>query len=122
MYVLFCNILWLASGIINANHVWAQKQEKMTNKHLVIAAGSWPPIIVKTKSEDGKHEIESILWDHVKFWIHARNFTYTIVRQDYWGYCTEINNCTGMIGMVNRKEVDFALGKLMSYQKAVYIS
>ena len=117
MYDLLLNTIWilLASEIINAsthnaNNVWAQKQEKMTNKHLVIAAGAWPPIIFMKKGEDGKEKIESMLWDHVRFWIHARNFTYTIVRQDTWGWCTEINNCTGMLGMVNRKEVDFALG------------
>ena len=94
----------------DANRVLAQKQVKMTNKHLVIAAGSWPPIIDMKRSADGKHKVEGIVWDYVRFWLHARNFSYTIVRQDTWGHCPEINNCTGMLGMVNRKEVDFALG------------
>ena len=31
-------------------------------------------------------------------------------RDGLWGNCHSINNCTGMIGMVQRREVDFALG------------
>ena len=43
----------------------------------------------------------------------AKNFTFTMVAEgNYeWGTCYGVNNCTGMVGMVTRKEVDFALGK-----------
>ena len=81
----------------------------MTNKHIVIAAGSWPPFTVFIKSADGEEKIEGMYWDHVRFWIDARNLTYTIVREDDYGYCAD-NNCTGMMGMLQKKEVDFALG------------
>ena len=116
MYSLISNVLWLLlswgttnAHTHNANDVWPQVQEKMTNKHLVIASGSWPPFTVLTKSADGEEKIEGMYWDHVKFWIDARNFTYTIVREDVYGYCTE-NNCTGMMGLLDKKEVEFALG------------
>jgi hypothetical protein len=41
------------------------------------------------------------------------NFTYTIVRplDGKWGIGDESGIWNGMIGMVKRKEVDFALGK-----------
>ena len=41
----------------------------------------------------------------------ARNLTITVVSGDgYWGKCYNETSCTGMIGMVNRKEADFAIG------------
>ena len=88
------------------------KMGELANKHLIIAAEPWPPYTVITEDGDGKIRLEGIWWDHVKFWIYARNFTYTVVRSSdgSWGHCTQINNCTGMLGMVNRKEIDFALG------------
>ena len=49
-----------------------------------------------------------------------RNFTFEMVSEaDYtWGLCYGYNetswSCDGMIGMVNRSEVDFALGKSRS--------
>ena len=89
------------------------KQEKLTNKHLVIAVEPWPPFVAITKGADGKIQVEGIGWELIKFWQYARNLTYTVVRSsdEYWGRCSEPNNCTGHIGMVNRHEVDFALGK-----------
>ena len=53
------------------------------------------------------------MWELVKFMQRARNFTFEISRPSdgEWGGCDENNECTGMIGMVSRNEVDFALGK-----------
>ena len=101
----------------------ASKQEKLTNKHLVIAASSWPPYVELTKGADGKIQVEGFIWEVVKFWLYARNFTYSVVRQNTFGWCHKPNNCTGLLGMVNRKEVDFALGKYQ-YQRLfnIYIS
>ena len=89
----------------------ASKQEKMTNKHLVIAATSWPPFIELTKGNGGKIQVKGIIWEYVKFWLHARNFTYNVVEPEEWGWCLEPNNCTGLLGMVNRREADVAIGK-----------
>ena len=53
------------------------------------------------------------LWELLKLVKQARNVTYSILRpqSSHWGICNSQDNCTGMIGMVNRNEVDFALGK-----------
>ena len=55
------------------------------------------------------------MWDLVLFMQKSRNFTFTMVsKAEYiWGECPEVDNCTGMLGMVNRREVDFALGILL---------
>ena len=92
--------------------VLTSNMETLNNKHLVIAAEPWPPYSVFTEGADGEIRVEGLFWDYVKFWLYARNFTYTVVRSSdgTWGWCSEPNNCTGMIGMVNRKEVDFVLG------------
>ena len=54
-----------------------------------------------------------------------RNVTFSISspRDKSWGFCYGVNNCTGMIGMVNRREVDFALGTFRNHLvKMEYIS
>ena len=43
----------------------------------------------------------------------AKNISFTLVAPSdglWGGTCYSSNNCSGMIGMVNRKEVDMALG------------
>ena len=53
-----------------------------------------------------------VMWELILFMQHARNFTFTITRPpNYdWGTCSGSSNCSGMIGLVNRKEADFAIG------------
>ena len=54
-----------------------------------------------------------IMWELLMFMKQARNLTYTIVAIDdaWWGgTCHDVNNCTGMVGSVNRHEADIALG------------
>ena len=84
----------------------------MTNKHLRIAAEPWPPYITMEENVDGSVKMGGYCWDWIEFWQYARNFTFTVVRppDGLWGTCVGPNNCTGLIGMVNRNEVDFALG------------
>ena len=53
------------------------------------------------------------MWELLMIMKHARNISFTLVRSadGLWGgTCYSSNNCSGMIGMVNRKEVDLALG------------
>ena len=47
-----------------------------------------------------------------------RNISFTLLEAPdrQWGNCYGKNNCTGMIGMVNRGEAHFALGKKLHYQ------
>ena len=50
----------------------------------------------------------------------ARNLT-VVTGDGYWGKCYNETSCTGMIGMVNRKEVDFAIGTKDFPKKTNYI-
>ena len=60
-----------------------------------------------------------VLWELLMFMQQARNFKFTIVHppmnSNAWGgHCFDDKNCTGMAGIVNRQEADFALGKIQS--------
>ena len=105
-------ILGLAHTYGTNVHVMASKQEKLTNKHLVIAAIPWPPYIEMSINQDGEVEAKGYLWDYINFVLSARNCTHTLMISPYkqLGYCPMPNNCTGLTGMVNRNEVDFAIG------------
>ena len=95
----------------------------LRNKHLLIEGEYWEPFLMwecpgygLDWEEDcpGERTYHGILWNLLLFMQHARNFSFTLVHEaDYeWGICHSINNCTGMVGMVNRGEVDFALGSI----------
>ena len=87
--------------------------ESLRNQHLIIEGEYWPPFFMFDRDEDGiAINYGGAMWDLLLFMQRARNFTFTLVTEadGDWGYCYAIGNCTGMIGMVNRKEVDFALG------------
>ena len=93
----------------------------LRNKHLRIAVGYWATFLqwecpgygfdwVKDCPNE-RTGYTGMMWELLLFMKHARNITITLDHGDgKWGECYAINNCTGMIGMVNRKEVDFALG------------
>ena len=87
-------------------------QHALSNTHIKLGAEPWPPYIVMKKDENGKESYGGIFWDVIKMIQKERNCTFTVVRpyDGQWGNCYGKNNCTGMIGMVQRKEVDFALG------------
>ena len=88
----------------------------LRNKHLIIAGDYWKPFLSYKwglySNATTVHEAEGIMWDLLKFMQKARNFTFTLVKPSKyeWGDCYAIDNCTGLLGMVNRGEVDFALG------------
>ena len=89
--------------------------EGMRNKHLIIEGEYWSPFLTYDYDEHDtaiEGTYKGILYDLLVFMQKARNFTFTMVHEaDYvWGRCYATNNCTGMIGMVNRREVDFAIG------------
>ena len=93
-------------------------KEALRNKHLTIACDLWEPFVRFNFSEYSnattipKVDADGIMLDLLLFMQKARNFTFTLVKNvDYdWGDCYGVNDCDGMLGMVNRKEVDFALG------------
>ena len=109
----------------------AEGQKSLLNKHLKVAAIPINPYMViycngKKVTENRKDRTYNyctdkenetyggILWEFLKFIKHARNVTFSIVTlpKIEFGFCYGTSNCTGMIGMVNRREVDFALGAL----------
>ena len=92
--------------------------EGLRNKHLIVEGEYWSPFLMYEYLDDDpstplEGTYSGVMWDLLLFMQKARNFTFTMVtKADYvWGECFSINNCTGMIGMVNRKEVDLAIGK-----------
>ena len=107
----------------------------LQNKHLKVAAFPWTPFFILYCNEnmilwadDCPHKdnitYDGVLWEFLNMVKLARNVTFSIMNPptNTWGYCHTKNNCTGMIGMVNRKEVDFALGKFpVSRDKICFI-
>ena len=81
--------------------------------HLRITHVPWPPFMTTKENVDGSVSLEGPVGEVIMFWQKARNFTFTLVRptDQFWGHCQEPNNCSGMIGQVHRKEVDFAIGR-----------
>ena len=88
------------------------EQISLSNKHLKIAISANPPFLYIRKDKNGIVSYSGPFWDTIEYMKEARNLTLTpVVPQDRLiGNCYGSNNCTGIIGMVNRKEVDFALG------------
>ena len=107
----------------------AEGQKSLLNKHLKVAAEPWSPYIIfycngreismrEECSDKGNMSYGGALWELLTMVERVRNVTFSIIRHPNptWGLCYDKNNCTGMIGMVNRREVDFALGKLKKYR------
>ena len=93
-------------------------REALRNKQLTVIAEEWVPFFTYDwhRNERGEYEISNyggIMWDLLLFMQKARNFTFSIdVPSDgLWGTCNEQNNCTGMLGTLNKSEADMALGK-----------
>ena len=98
----------------------------LKNRHLTVAGEYWAPFFMwkcpgygynwETDCPNERTGYAGVLWELLLFMQHATNFTFTLVHLEphssEWGKCFTINNCTGMVGMVNRKEVDFAIGRL----------
>ena len=111
--------------------VMSLKDDRLSNKHLRVVAVPKRPFLLwkcpddttwtdewKTDCPNGKEQIYSgILWELLMFMKQAKNLSYTIIGIDdatWAGTCYDSNNCTGMIGKVNRHEADFALGMFIS--------
>ena len=94
----------------------SREQLTMHNKHFKIGVIPRPPVIIIRKDRNGKDIIGGLLGKIFVYLKDARNITFNVVIPDdgLWGNCYGINNCTGMIGLVNRKEVDFAIGNKMT--------
>ena len=127
MLVFYCFCLFTTTFTL-AIQVPATGHNSFLNKHLKVAADTWNPFIIfycnekemdytDECSDKGNMTYGGALWDLLKLIKQARNVTFSIVRPPTysWGYCYGANNCTGMIGMVNRGEVDFAIGIILCH-------
>ena len=112
----------------------AEDQKSLFNKHLRVAAipigsfmaiycngtkvaADWKDSTIDNCPDKEDETYEGILWELLKFIKLARNVTFSIVTlpKHEFGFCHGTSNCTGMIGMVHRREVDFALGAFVSF-------
>ena len=94
------------------HQVMASQQLTLSNRNLVVAVEPWPPALILHSHENGTISYSGMMWEVMEYVKQARNCTFKIIRSPdgLWGHCYGINNCTGMLGMVNRKEADFAFG------------
>ena len=92
-------------------HASSTKQISTSNKYLKIGALSWPPFLIIKKNERGEDTIGGVLGDYLEYIRESKNFTFTVVipPDGLWGNCNGADNCTGVIGLVARNEVDFAI-------------
>ena len=114
-YLLKCFQILNGVALISAES-FDESNNGLRNQHLTIEGELWPPFLTYDFDESGNPiNYGGAMWDLLLFMQRARNFTFTLVSEaDYdWGTCYAVDNCTGMIGMVNRKEVDFAIGDLI---------
>ena len=103
----------LTSCLVNCAYSIPEVYQGLSNKHLIVEGEQWYPFLSFDRDENGNTiNQKGIMWDLLLFMQKAKNFTFTFVSEaDYvWGQCHSMNDSTGMIGMVTRKEVDFALG------------
>lgn len=91
--------------------VTSVKQMSMANNHFKVGAHTWAPLLDIKKDERGDDTISGPFGDYLRYIMEARNCTFTIVTppDGKWGNCNGSENCTGVIGLVARREVDFAI-------------
>ena len=114
MKILCLSIVLLVPSVKGQN-------ETLNGKHLLIAAEHWPPFFII--SGNLEHPVFSGVMSQVLGYLQtSMNFTSTIVRppDGTWGILDkESGKWGGMVGMVKRNEVDFALGKFYKRQNTV---
>ena len=131
---------WFLVGMHLGDIVDSLAETGLSDKHLKIAMDLWYPwlywkciplylqtpksinfveedmyIFNKDCPNDEYRAYGGVMWELLMFMKQARSFNFTIVHpldpQAWGGYCYDDHNCTGMAGIVNRREADFALGK-----------
>ena len=124
--MLEINSLYICALLSTLTQVSVAESNHLLNGHLKVAASPWKPFIkfYCNGKEMGAYDecpdqdtikYDGILWQVLRLVKLKRNVTFSILRppSPKWGYCYGANNCTGMIGMVERREVDFALGMVL---------
>ena len=101
--------------------VSSAKHKTLFNKHLKVGVRPLGAYLVQENNIKGQKRFSGLLWDILEYIRKARNCTFSLVipSDRKFGHCKGNGTCTGMIGMVNRSEVDFALGTIRpTYTKA----
>ena len=106
--------------LISGCQASSEGQQLLRNTNLKIGAVVTPPFLVVSQDRDGRDVWSGLIWDFVEYMQEARNVSVTVISpMDWlWGHCygsedcsgVGCNNCSGMIGQVNRGEVDLAVG------------
>ena len=111
MFELGCVIFLIGCFASQAS---SKEQKTMHNKELKIGSLPHPPLIVIHKDKNGQDIIGGLLGKFLDYLKGARNCTFKVVTPDdgLLGECYGKNNCTGILGLVNRNEVDFATGNI----------
>ena len=108
------SILLLIPGVLGTSST-------LDGKHLIIAAEHWPPYLMISGDLE-QPVISGVMSKVLNYLETSMNFTSTIVRppDGTWGILDkESGKWGGMVGMVKRNEVDFALGKFYKRQNTV---
>ncbi|XP_068201744.1 glutamate receptor ionotropic, delta-2-like [Palaemon carinicauda] len=77
-----------------------------------IAAETWQPFFLINKDVDGKTTYSGIMWEVLKLISSMMNLRFEILRppDGLWGVEQANGSWNGMLGMIQRKDVDIALG------------
>lgn len=86
-----------------------------SRKHLLVGAEDWPPwFLINSITSQNLTSVSygGIMWDVLLQLSRSMNFTFSIIRppDGKWGILEANGSWNGMVGMVSRQEVDFALG------------
>ena len=111
--VAFVSSIILTLCLVNCAYSIAEVHQGLRNKHLIIEGENWHPFLYFDRDEGGNTmNHKGIMWDLLLFMQKIKKFTFSFVSEadNVWGQCHSMNDSSGMIGMVTRKEVDFALG------------
>ena len=84
--------------------------------HFIVAADEWSPFFEVTSGSADK-PYNGVMLQLLEYVRQSLNFTYEIRRppDGQWGVVLKNGTVTGMVGMVSRNEVDFALGEYPSF-------
>ena len=122
------HLLWLLVVAYFGCQILGLQEQGLNNEHVrVVFKPGWPPFIDYSCSNATNWEwgtdcpngtdiiYSGILWDFLMLMKQHKNVSYTYINSvnddGFWGgTCYDSNNCTGMIGTVNRDEADLALG------------
>lgn len=79
--------------------------------HYIVAGEIWPPWLERTNHSDPMG-FRGITWDILLQISHILNFDFTFVQPEdrKWGTVDQSGMWNGMMGMIQRKEIDFAIG------------